>query len=300
MLAPAFDSFDGTKIRCWAAVPCSARATAKILLVHGLGTHSQSLHFRYLSDYLTGMGFAVYGFDLRGYGQSGGRRAFVNHWRDFREDLRVFVEMVGRDGGSAPLFLLGVSLGGLIALNYAVHHAEGIQGLITVATALDASGVPAWLRMLSAVLSKIAPKLRLKPGLDVTRLTRDGDAQRTFLSDPLRQEKMTLRLASETRAAMAQTLERLPLLKLPLLVLHGSADVIVAPVAGQRLHQLAGSADKKHYVYEGAYHILSMEINREQVFEDIGTWITKRLGPTATKHRNKRCLGECNRRPLAA
>jgi alpha-beta hydrolase superfamily lysophospholipase len=258
-------------------MPPSIQPTAKILLVHGFGTHSESLHFRYLRDYLTGRGFAVYGFDLRGHGQSGGRRAFVNDWRDFREDLRLFVELVGRDGGSAPLFLLGVSLGGLIVVNYAVHHPEGIQGLITVAAALDASGAPAWLLKLSAVLSKIVPKLRLKPGLDVTRLTRDGDAQRAFISDPLRQEKMTLRLASETRAAMAQTLERLPVLKLPLLVLHGSADVIVLPVAGQRLHQLAGSADKQYYVYEGAYHILSMEINREQVFEDIGTWITKRL-----------------------
>ena len=261
-------------------MPSSAQPTAKILLVHGLGTHSESLHFRYLRDALTRKGFAVYGFDLRGYGHSGGRRAFVTHWRDFREDLRLFVEMVGRDGESVPLFLLGVSLGGLIAVNYAVHHPEGLQGLITVAVALDVSGVPAWLRKVSAVVSKIAPKLRLKPGLDVTRLTRDCEAQRAFMSDPLRQERMTLRLASETKAAMDQTLERLPLLDLPLLVLHGSSDVIVPPAAGQRLHQLAGSADKQHYVYEGAYHILSMEINREQVFEDISAWITKRLGPT--------------------
>ncbi len=244
MFPPAFGSFDGTRIRCWAAMPSSVRPTAKILLVHGLGTHSESLHFCYLRDYLTGVGFAVYGFDLRGYGQSSGRRAFVSSWRDYREDLRVFVEMVGRDGGNAPLFLLGVSLGGLIAVNYAVHHPEEIRGLITAAAALDASGVPAWLRQLSAVLAKIAPTLRLKPGLDVMRLTRDGDAQRAFISDPLRQERLTLRLASEMKTAMAQTLERLPLLKLPLLVLHGLADVIVPPVAGQRLHQLAGSADK--------------------------------------------------------
>ena len=278
MLPSTFASFDGTPIRCWVAMPSSAQPTAKILLVHGLGTHSESLHFRYLRDALTRKGFAVYGFDLRGYGQSGGRRAFVNHWRDFREDLRLFVELVGRDGDSAPLFLLGVSLGGLIAVNYAIHHPEGIHGLITAAAALDASGVPTWLRTLSGVLSKIAPKLQLKPELDVTRLTRDGDAQRAFLGDPLRQETLTLRLASETRAAMAQTLEWLPVLDLPLLVLHGSADVIVPPVAGKRLHRLAGSADKERYVYDGAYHILSMEINREEVFEDISAWITKRLG----------------------
>jgi alpha-beta hydrolase superfamily lysophospholipase len=277
MLPPTFDSFDGTTIRCWAATTSSPRRSAKILLVHGLGTHSECLHFRYLRDYLTGMGFAVYGFDLRGYGQSGGRRAYINDWRDFREDFRLFVGMIERDGESAPLFLLGVSLGGLIAANYATHHPTGIQGVITIAAALDASGVPRWLRKLSAVLAKIAPGLRLTPGLDETRLTRDQDAQREFYSDPLRQRKMTLRLATETTAAIAQTLEMLFLLKLPLLVMHGSADVIVPPVAGQSLHQLAGSADKEHRVYEGAYHILSMEINRGQVFADISAWIRKRL-----------------------
>lgn len=277
MLSHTFKSFDGTTIRCWTAMPSSARPAAKILLVHGLGTHSACLHFRYLRDYLTGMGFAVYGFDLRGYGQSGGRRAFVNEWRDFREDLRLFVEMVERDGESVPLFLLGVSLGGLIAVNYAVHHPAGIRGVITIAAALDASGVPAWLRKLSAVLAKIAPGLRLMPGLDETRLTRDQDAQREFNSDPLRQRKITVRLASETTAAMAETLEKLPSLKVPLLVMHGSADVIVPPVAGQLLYRLAGSTDKEHNVYEGAYHVLSMEINRERVFEDIGRWVIKRM-----------------------
>jgi len=258
-------------------MPSFARPAAKILLVHGLGTHSKCLHFRYLRDALTGMGFAAYGFDLRGYGKSGGRRAFVHDWRDFREDLRLFVEMVERDGESVPLFLLGVSLGGLIAVNYATHHPTGIQGVITIAVALDASGVPSRLRKLSAMLAKIAPRLRLTPGLDETRLTRDQDAQREFNGDPLRQRKMTLRLAAETTAAMAETLERLPLLRVPLLVMHGSADVIVPAVAGQWLHRLAGSADKEHYVYEGACHILSMEINREQVFGDIGNWIIKRV-----------------------
>jgi len=277
MLPPTFDSFDGARLCCWAALPSSARLTSKILLVHGLGTHSECLHFCYLRDYLTSMGFAVYGFDLRGYGRSEGRRAFVNEWKDFRQDLRHFVEMVKHDGESAPLFLLGVSLGGLIAVNYVLHHPTGIQGVITIAAALDASGVPVWLRNLSAVLAKIAPRLCLTPGLDETRLTRDQYAQREFNSDPLRQRKMTLRLATETTAAMAETLERLPLLKVPLLVMHGSADVIVPPVAGQRLYRLAGSVDKESRVYEGAYHILSMEINREQVFSDISAWIAKRL-----------------------
>lgn len=114
MLAPAFISSDGTKLDCWAAAPPSGAPVAKIILMHGLGTHSRSLHFGYLRDHLTSRGCAVYGFDLRGYGRSEGRRAYINRWRDFREDVRLFVDLVQRDGASAPLFLLGVSLGGLV------------------------------------------------------------------------------------------------------------------------------------------------------------------------------------------
>src|SRR5688572_28185275 len=220
MFPTTFTSFDGTPIRCWAAAPSSLPAAAKVLLVHGLGAHSESLNLRYLRDHLLAEGFAVYGFDLRGYGRSGGRRAYVDRWEDFREDLRRFVDIVARDG-RAPLFVLGVSLGGLIAVNYTLHHSAGIRGLIADAPALDASGVPAWLRRLAAVLSKVAPRLRLEPRLDLARLTRDEEAQRSFNSDPLRQTKMTLRLATEITAAMAETLERLPQLALPLLVLHG-------------------------------------------------------------------------------
>ena len=279
MLPPAFNSFDGTPIHSWAALPALVPPSAKIVLVHGFGTHSDSLHFRYLRDHLTGEGFAVYGYDLRGFGRSGGRRAYVHRWRDFREDLRLFVSAVERDGATVPLFLLGVSLGGLIAVNYALHKSDGIRGVIAMSPALDASGVPAWRRILVRGLANILPKLALKTGLDVTLLTRDPEAQRAFLSDPLLEKKMTLRLASEIIAAMAETTEMLPHLKPALLVLHGSADVIIPPVAGKRLHALAGCADKEFRLFEGAFHILSMETNREEVFDCINYWIAQRLGP---------------------
>jgi alpha-beta hydrolase superfamily lysophospholipase len=275
-----FDSFDGTQIHCWTALPASVPPSAKIVLVHGFGTHSDSLHFRYLRDHLTGEGFAVYGFDLRGFGRSGGRRAYINRWEDFREDLRLFVNAVERDGATVPLFVLGVSLGGLIAVNYALHNPDGIRGVIAMSPALDASGVPVWRRILLRGLANIMPKLALKPGLDLTRLTRDQEAQRAFLRDPLLQTKMTLRLASETIAAMAETTKMLPHLKPALLVLHGSADVIIPPVAGKRMHDLAGCADREFRAFEGAFHILSMETNREEVFDCINSWIARRLTST--------------------
>jgi alpha-beta hydrolase superfamily lysophospholipase len=79
---------------------------------------------------------------------------------------------------------------------------------------------------------------------------------------------------------MAETAGLLPHLKPALLVLHGSADVIIPPVAGKRLHDLAGCADKEFRLFEGAFHILSMETNREEVFDCMNSWIARRLTPT--------------------
>jgi len=279
MLVRHFTAFDGTPIHCWAALPASVPPSAKIVLVHGFGTHGDSLHFHYLRDHLTGSNFAVYSFDLRGFGRSGGRRAYIAHWRHFRDDLRLFVNAAENDGETAPVFVLGVSLGGLIAVNYALHNPDGIRGVIAMSPALDASSVPAWRRLLLRALSNIFPTLALKTGLDVARLTRDQKAQAAFRSDPLLQTRMTLRLASETIAAMVETTAMLPHLKPALLVLHGSADVIIPPVAGKRLHELAGCSDKEFHAFEGAYHILNMETNRGEVFDCITAWISLRLGP---------------------
>jgi alpha-beta hydrolase superfamily lysophospholipase len=279
MLPLNFDSSDGTPIHGWAVLPAGDRVRAKVILVHGFGTHSDSLHFRFLRDHLTARGIAVCGCDLRGFGRSGGRRASVRQWQDFRGDLALFVREVEQTGPAVPMFLLGVSMGGLIAVNYALHHPEPLRGVIAMSPALDSSGVPAWRRILVRALANIAPALALNTGLDVTRLTRDQDAQRTFLRDPLSQRRMTLRLASQITAAIVDTEQLLPRLDLPLLILQGSADVIVPPAGAARLHQLAGSADKELLLFEGAFHVLSMETNRDEVFECIGSWIEKRSGP---------------------
>ncbi len=89
MLPPTFKSFDGTPTHCWAALPASGVPSANIILVHGFGTHSDSIHFQFLRDHLTGRSIAVYSFDLRGFERSGGRRAFVHDWQDFRGAVTV-------------------------------------------------------------------------------------------------------------------------------------------------------------------------------------------------------------------
>src|SRR5690606_8336478 len=91
---------------------------AALINLHGLGDHS-GLHAR-LVEWMVERGIGVYAYDARGNGRSGGQRAYVDRWSDYLDDLGRFVALVRAETGDVPLFLAGTSLGGLVAIDYAL------------------------------------------------------------------------------------------------------------------------------------------------------------------------------------
>lgn len=216
-------------LRCYATLPISNEFRAKIIVVHGLGDHSWGLPYRNLGAYLAAHQLAVYGFDLRGHGQSEGLRMFANSWQDLRSDLQMFVNLVKRESASGPLFLIGFSLAGLLVINYAQHFPAGLTGIIAVAPAVDASGVSPLVKLITPLLARLMPKGSLNPGLDLSHISRDVNAVQEYTSDPAFQIKTTTRLAAEVLASMAETRTLAHQLTIPLLILHGTDDTIVLP-----------------------------------------------------------------------
>ncbi len=103
---------------------------ARVVLVHGLGDHVDGLPYATASTALAARGLEVHRLELRGHGRSGGPRVYVGAFEDFRRDLRQFVELVRATPPSLPLFLVGMSLGGLIVTSYALHHPDGLSGVV--------------------------------------------------------------------------------------------------------------------------------------------------------------------------
>ncbi len=103
--------------QCWRP---EGTPLAVLVLIHGFGEHSG----RYMNvvNHLVPRGYAIWSFDHRGHGRSPGRRGFVRTWDEFREDIRLFLEMVRQQEGGLPVFLMGHSMGGLMVLEYALHH----------------------------------------------------------------------------------------------------------------------------------------------------------------------------------
>jgi lysophospholipase len=100
-----------------------------------------------------------------------------------------------------------------------------------------------------------------------------------YETDPLvHHGKLPARTVAELSAAVERFPEQVPAFTLPLLVMHGTADVIVPPFASHMVHERASSEDKQLELYEGLFHEILNEPERERVMDDITSWIRDRAG----------------------
>jgi alpha-beta hydrolase superfamily lysophospholipase len=260
----------GIRLYCRRARP-DGPAHAVLVALHGLGDHSGL--YPMLPEALLPRRIEIFAPDLRGNGRSPGQRGHVERWGDLREDLFRLVARVRREGPAVPLFLLGNSLGGLVALDYALHHPEGLAGVVAVAPPLGPLGVPAPLLALGRFLSRIWPRVSLDTGMDLSGLARDPEVAARVLQDPLFHRKGTARLSTEVTAAIARVQEGAGRFPLPVLVLHGGADRMVPPHGSRRFVAGAGQPDKRLIEYPEGYHALLADAGGARVLEDIAGWV---------------------------
>ena len=229
---------DGTEllVRSWVPV---GEPWAAVLLVHGLAEHSG--RYEHVGRQLAAAGLAVEAYDQRGFGGSGGRRAFVERWSQNHDDLEDRLAAVRASAGGRPVVLFGHSAGGLIALGYVVADPpRPLPDLLVLsAPALD-STIPAWKRGLARVLGSVAPTMELKNAFDGAVLSRDPAVGAAYLADPLNYHRTTFRYGAAAIAEQARVRAALGRLAIPTLVYHGEADRLVPPAASAPLALVPG------------------------------------------------------------
>lgn len=250
-------------------------ARAALAIVHGFGEHGS--RYPNVINHLVPRGYAIYALDHRGHGRSPGQRGHVNAWREYREDVRAFIQLVARHESPRSIFLWGHSLGGLIVLEYALHYPDGLRGVIASAPLLGQAGVSPILIALARILSRVAPKFSLSTGLDATTLSRDPDVVKAYTSDPLVHSLATPRLSTEITAAQTWTLAHAGEWRVPLLLFFGTADRLVPPENTRRFFDAIAFPDKHKIEYEGAYHETHNDIIHAQVMADVERWLEAHL-----------------------
>lgn len=249
---------------------------AILLVVHGLAEHSG----RYMTmvNRLVPKGYAVYGFDQRGHGKSPGRRGYVERFSNFVDDLETFFDIIRSRHHDSKIFIVGHSLGGTIAADYAVQHQDEFDGLILSGAFLKvADSTSSGLIIAARVLSLLLPKVGIYR-IDADALSRDKAIVDAYVQDPLvYRGKISARLGAEIIKATQKLLQQMPKICLPILIMHGTADRLSDPRGSETLYQRVSSPQKTLKLYDGFYHEIFNEPGHEQVFTDMEAWLTARI-----------------------
>lgn len=250
-------------------------ARAAIVLAHGLAEHSG--RYDAVAKTLTDAGYAVYALDHEGHGRSPGRRGHIDRFQSYVEPVVRLARDVRERHGGAPVYLLGHSMGGLIAAHALLSDGELFDGgVLSGPAVLPTEEPPAWQMWLGRLLSRLLPKAGLLQ-LDASLVSRDPDVVERYRQDPLvHGGKISARLANELFEAMAQLRDRAGDLRMPLLVMHGGADGLTAPEGSRLLADRAGSADVTLREYDDLYHEIFNEPERDRVLADLLAWLDAR------------------------
>lgn len=240
-------------------------ARAAMLIVHGIGEHSG--RYEHVGAAFAAAGIDALAFDQRGFGLTGGRRAYVKTFDHFLDDIEAL--LAGRRSLGVPLILMGHSLGGLIAAAYLVSGRSQPDLAVLSAPALAAE-LPRWQRLAAPALGSIVPPLKIPADFDGSVLSRDEAVQVAYETDPLRVPASTARLGRESLRAMKQVNMTLDRLHLPTYVLHGSDDELVPPSASEPLD---GLPNVTRHVWDGLRHECLNEPERDEVIGEVIEWI---------------------------
>jgi alpha-beta hydrolase superfamily lysophospholipase len=259
----------------WQSWRPRGEATAVVVLVHGASEHSG--RYAHVAEALTSGGYAVYALDHRGHGRSGGTRAVLDRMSHAVADLDQLVLRAREENLGRPVFMLGHSMGGTVAVSYCLRHKPGdsrLAGLILSGPLAALEAAPAPLLALGRMLSVLAPRLGVV-AIDANLVSRDPQVVRDYVADPLNHHgRLPARTVAELAAAVGRFPDAVPAITLPALILYGTADALAPPAGSEMLLQRLGSADKRATAYPGLFHEILNEPEREEVLTEILGWLS--------------------------
>jgi alpha-beta hydrolase superfamily lysophospholipase len=249
-------------------------ARAMIIFVHGLGEHIQRYN-RWI-ELFAGAGIGFTGVDLPGHGRSDGRRGHIVSYSLLDEMLDILITGCRNTFPNIPVFIYGHSLGGGVVLDYLLRRHPEVNGAIVTSPWIRLSFEPDRIKMFFArILKNILPGLVQPSGLVVNHISHDKSVVDKYVNDPLVHSRISVSLFYEAFSAGKYSLKHASELRVPVLIIHGSDDLITSPESSQEFAEKTKLAELK--IWEGAYHELHNELFYQDVFAFILNWINTKI-----------------------
>jgi alpha-beta hydrolase superfamily lysophospholipase len=278
--------------RLW--LPDAMPVRGCVIIVHGLGEHGQ--RYRDVAAHLAEQGWASFAADLIGHGHSPGRRGHIPSYHKLMQDIhamrRTASECLGNLGHAAatPQVVLGHSMGGNLAVNYALRRHEFDQsledcaGLILSAPMLLPTNAPSRHQIFAAWLTGfLIPWFTVRAPVDTSKLTRNPDTVSKLRDDPLMHGRISVYLATQLLAQGRYALDNAGQIDLPTMVMHGEEDPITSYRASESFALRAG--DHVHFAsFPDMLHEIFHETEATIVFETLTRWLDDLVAPKLHRH----------------
>ena len=254
---------------------CAERPRALVAVVHGLGEHSA--RYAALADDLVQARLSVVALDLPGHGEAPGPRGDVASWPQLRDHVvpSMFTVLRGMPGQpmELPHVLLGHSLGGALALDFALTHPRALVAVVAASPGLRVGMPPWWKLALGHAARVTAPSSGFRHGLDESGMSRDPEVLALRKSDPLVHDRISPRLYFSFAEARQRVLREARRLQVPALLLQGMADRVVDPRGALEFNAAAPHGLSRLITYPGAFHELFNDTDRAQPVADLVGWL---------------------------
>jgi alpha-beta hydrolase superfamily lysophospholipase len=221
-------------------------------------------------------GYALWALDQRGHGHSPGPRGHFTRFAQFLADVAALRRRAAAEV-PAPQVLLGHSFGALVVLRYLETAPQGLAAAVVTSPFLAlAMHAPAWKVAAARILADLAPGFGMSTGLDTALLSTDAGVGEAARADPLYHGRMTPRAWREILAAQAAVVAEKDRIATPLLMLVAGDDRILSSAAS-RAFAAALPTPADLIVYEGMFHEILNERDRDRVLADLGAWLDRAL-----------------------
>lgn len=259
-------SEDGLLLNFYSWEPKEVKAA--IVLSHGWSEHAG--RYREFADWLTQQDYAVYALDHRGHGKSEGKRGHVRRWTDYARDLELLRSRVKHD----KQYLLGHSMGGLIAILHGLEYPEQFSAVALSGPATDVSiPVPSIKRFLGNAMSSWFPRFTITNDIDPSVVCSDPAVVADYIADPFTHGKVTARWFCEYMKTVERVKQEANQISTPIAIWHGEGDALVEPWVSEAFFERLTTPHKQRKLVKGALHEILLEPSWRETSQDIKNWL---------------------------